>query len=110
LAPEGWPALLVWAVLFIALYLIDVTPFAGLMFGVFIGIGIHTPEHWAAIVLTMFIMLGVVFFVAVKRGKPLVAAIAIGVSSVALMTLHPPLWTLVALHAILFAELFGAAR
>lgn len=107
--PEAWPALLIWAVLFIVLYLIRVTPFAGLMFGIFIGIGIHEPEHWAAMVLTMFIMLGIVFFVAVKRGKPLVAAIAIGVSCIALMTLHPPLWTLVALHAILFAEIFVVA-
>jgi hypothetical protein len=114
-----WRGLLLWAVLFIALYLIRVTPFAGLMFGIFIGIGIGIdtririgigePDHWAAIVLTMFIMLGVVFYVAVKRGKPLVAAIAIGVSSIALMTLHPPLWTLVALHAILFAEIFVVA-
>src|SRR5258705_3562539 len=44
---EAWPALLIWAVLFIALYLIRVTPFAGLMFGVFIGLGVHAPEHWA---------------------------------------------------------------
>jgi hypothetical protein len=105
----AWPALLAWAVLFIALYLVRVTPFAGLMFGNFIGLGVHEPERWPAIVLTMFIMLAIVFFVAVKRGKPIVAAIAIAVSCIALMTMHPPLWTLVALHAILFAEIFVVA-
>ena len=44
---DAWPALLVWAVLFIALYLIQVTPFAGLMFGIFIGIGWKlTDARW----------------------------------------------------------------
>ena len=57
----------------------------------------------------MFIMLGVVFVVAIKWKKPLVAAIAIGVSGIALMMLHPPLWTLIILHAILFAQLFLVA-
>lgn len=115
---DAWPALLLWAVLFIALYLIQVTPFAGLMFGIFAGMAWKLTErslatgvsdHWAPIVLTMFIMVGVVFVVAIKWKKPLVVAIAIGMASIALMMMHPPLWTLVVLHAILFAELFLVA-
>ena len=54
---------------------------------------------------TMFVTLGIVFYVAVKFGRPLVAAVAVALACIALMTLHPPLWTLVALHAILFAEI-----
>src|SRR5205085_2289173 len=72
-------------------------------------LGVHESAHWAAIVLTMFVSLAVVFFAAMRRNAWLVAALAIGVSSIALMTLHPPLWTLVALHAILFAEIFVVA-
>jgi hypothetical protein len=107
--PAAWPWLLGWAVAFIALYLIRVTPFAGLMFAIFIGLAVHETAQWPPIVLTMFVMLGVVFYVAVRFGRPLVAAIAVALSCVALMLLHPPLWTVVALHAILFAEIFVIA-
>ena len=39
----------------------------------------------------------------------MVGAIAIALSCVTLMMLHPPLWTLIALHALLFAALFAVA-
>ena len=105
----AWPALLVWAAAFIALYLWRVSIFAGLLFAIFIGLGVHETAQWAPTVLLMFVMLGVVFYVATKFGRPLVAAVAVALACIALMTFHPPLWTLVALHVILFAEIFVIA-
>jgi uncharacterized membrane protein len=105
----SWPWLLLWLALFIALYLVKVTPFAGLLFGVFIGIAIHEPQQWGAIVMAMLVMLAAVLVVAIRNGRPIVAAMAIALSCVTLMTLHPPLWTLIALHALLFAALFAVA-
>lgn len=110
--PAAWPLLLAWAALFIALYLVRVRDnvFAGILFAPFIGLGIRgEPDYWTAIVLTMFVMLGIVFYVAMKWNRPMVAAIAIALACVALMTLHPPLWMLIALHVILFAGIFVVA-
>jgi len=100
---------LAWLALFIAVYLVKVTPFAGLLFGVFIGIALREPQSWGSIVAAMAVMLAIVVVVAVRDGKPIVAAIAIAASCVTLMALHPPLWTLIALHALLFAALFAVA-
>jgi hypothetical protein len=105
----AWPWLLVWAALFIVLYLVKVTPFAGLLFGVFIGIAMREPDHWAAIVAVMLVMLAIVVVVTLKQGRPLIAATAIALSCVALMFLHPPLAILIALHALLFVALFAVA-
>jgi hypothetical protein len=108
----SWPWLLVWLALFIALYLVKVTPFAGLLFGAFIGIAIREPRSWRAIVVTMLAMLAVVLIVALRKRAPdpsIAAALAVAGSCVTLMALHPPLWTLIALHALLFVALFGVA-
>lgn len=105
----AWPSLLLWLALFIALYLIKVTPFAGLLFGVFIGIALREREAWGAIVAAMLAMLAVVVLVSLWSGRPIVAALAIAGSCVTLMALHPPLWTLIALHTLLFAALFAVA-
>jgi len=105
----SWPWLVVWLALFVALYLIKATPFAGLLFASFIGIAIREPAEWAAIVAAMLVMLAVVVVVNVRRGQPFTAAIAIAFSSIALMMLHPPLYTLIALHVLLFAALFAVA-
>ncbi|MEK6374943.1 MAG: DUF2339 domain-containing protein [Acidobacteriota bacterium] len=105
----SWPWLLAWAALFIVLYLVKVTPFAGLLFGLFIGIAIREPQHWPAIVVAMLVMLAIVVVVTLKQGRPLIAATAIALCCVALMFLHPPLWILIALHALLFAALFALA-
>jgi hypothetical protein len=105
----SWPWLLLWLALFIALYLVGVTPFAGLLFGVFIGVAIREPQQWGAIIVAMLVMLAAVLAVAIRNGRPIVAAIAIALSCITLMTLHPPLWTLIALHALLFAALFALA-
>ena len=110
----SWPWLLVWLALFIALYLVKVTPFAGLLFVAFIGIAIREPRSWRAIVVTMLAMLAVVLIVALRKRAPapdpsIAAALAVAGSCVTLMALHPPLWTLIALHALLFVALFGVA-
>ncbi len=107
--PSSWPWLLLWAALFIALYLLRVTAFAGLLFALFIGIAVREPEHWAPLVGVMLVMLAVVVVASMRRGKPWVAAVAIALSGVALMMLHPPLWMLIALHALLLAALFAVA-
>jgi hypothetical protein len=57
----------------------------------------------------MFIALAVVSAVAMKRNAWLVAALAIAMSSITLMTLHSSLAALVIMHAILFAEIFLVA-
>ena len=105
----SWPWLLLWVAPFIALYLVGVTPFAGLLFGVFIGIAIREPQQWGAIIVAMLVMLAAVLVVAIRHGRPIVAAITIALSCITLMTLHPALWTLIALHALLFAALFAVA-
>ena len=108
-AHASWPWLLLWLALFIALYLVKVTPFAGLLFGVFIGIAIREPQQWGAIIVAMLVILAAVLVVAIRNGRSIAAAIAIALSCITLMTLHPPLWTLTALHALLFAALFAVA-
>lgn len=105
----SWRWLLLWLALFIALYLVKVTPFAGLLFAVFIGIAIREPQSWHAIVVTMLAMLAIVLVVALWNKGPIVAALAVAASCVTLMALHPPLWALIALHALLFAALFAVA-
>ena len=111
----SWPGLLLWLACFIAVYLVKMTPFAGLLFGVFIGIAVREPQQWGAIIVAMLVMLGVVLVVAGRRGRPIAgggpiaAASAIALSCVTLMTLQPPLWTLIALHALLFGALFAVA-
>jgi hypothetical protein len=124
----SWPWLLVWLALFVALYLVKVTPFAGLLFAVFIGIALREPGSWVTIVVTMLAMLAIVLVVtrrqvvARRHGgnasavadagsvrASIVAALAVGGSCVALMVQQPPLWALIALHALLFAALFAVA-
>jgi hypothetical protein len=105
----SWPWSLVWLALFIALYLVRVTPFAHLLFFVFIGLAIHEPQSDATILAAMLALLAVVLAVTIRRGRPILGAIAVALSSVALMALQPPLWLLLAAHALLFAALFGVA-
>lgn len=105
----SWPWLLVWLALFIGLYLVKVTPFAGLLFGVFIGIAVREPQSWGAIIVAMLAMLAVVLVVALRKGASIAAAFALASSCVTLMALRPPLATLIVLHALLFAALFAVA-
>ncbi len=105
----SWPWLFVWLALFVALYLVKLTPFAGLLFGVFVGIALREPQTWGGVVAAMLPMLAVVVVLATRGSRPIVAALALAASCVTLMTLHPPLWTLVGLHALLFGAVFTVA-
>jgi hypothetical protein len=105
----AWPWLLAWLAAFIVVYLVEVTPFAGLLLGVFIGIALREPQSWAGIVAAMLVMLAAVVVVAVRKEQPLVAVLAIAMACVALMALHPPLSALIALHAVLLAALLAVA-
>ena len=78
----SWPWLLLWLAVFVALYLVEVTPFAGLLFGVFIGVALREPQQWVAIVAAMLAMLAVVVVVAIRNGRPVTAAIAIAMSCI----------------------------
>lgn len=107
--PLSWPSTLIWFALFIGLYLIRVTPFAHLLFFVFIGLAIHEPGRATPILATMLALLAFVVVVTILRGRPVLGAIAIALSSVALMVLHPSVWLLLAVHAILFTAFFLVA-
>ena len=105
----SWPWLLLWLAVFVALYLVEVTPFAGLLFGVFIGVALREPQQWVAIIVAMLAMLAIVLVVAIRNGRPVTAAMATAMSCITLMMLHPPVWTLITLHALLFSALFAVA-
>jgi Predicted membrane protein (DUF2339) len=105
----SWPWTLLWFAAFIALYLVRVTPFAHLLFFVFIGLAIHEPQHSRTILAAMLTVLAIVVAVTILRGQPVLGAIAIALSSVALMALTPTLWLLLAVHLILFAAFLEMA-
>jgi hypothetical protein len=109
----SWPWSLLWLALFVALYLVaaEAAPFAALLFFVFIGLAQREPHHEAALIAAMLALLAVVLAGTMQRGRrqPITAAIAIALSAIALMTLHPPLWLLLAIHAILLIALFAVA-
>jgi len=105
----AWPWLLAWLAAFIVVYLVEVTPFAGLLLGVFIGIALREPQSWAGLVAAMLVMLAAVVVVAVRREQPIVAALALAMACVTVMALHPPLWVVIALHVVLFGALLAVA-
>lgn len=108
-AHQSWPWSLLWLALFIALYLIRITPFAPLLFFVFIGLAVHEPRGYALLLGAMLVLLADVLVVTIRGGRAILGAIAVAFSSAALMTLHPPLGPLLLFHAILFAALFVVA-
>jgi hypothetical protein len=110
----SWPWSLLWLALFIALYLAraETAPFAALLFFVFIGLARLEPHHEATLIPVMLALLAVVLvgtMGTMRRRQPVTAAIAIALAAIALMTLHPPLWLLLAIHAILLLALFAVA-
>jgi|GEM_PF-2405958 len=134
--PDSWPpqpvrglvlTVAVWVGLFIALYLVrKTTPFAALLFFVFIGLGIREPQDSTTVIVAMVGMLLAVLVTFIRRGDASLGAIAIGLSAIALMVLNPlsPLylmrvshalapppvpWFVLAAFAILFAALFTLA-
>jgi hypothetical protein len=107
--PASWPWSLLWLALFVALYLVAATPFAALLFFVFIGLALREPHHATALILVMLAFLAVVLAEMLRRRQPLTVAIAIALSAMALMTLAPPLWLALASHALLLFALFAVA-
>jgi len=133
--PASWPprpvpglilTVAVWLGLFIALYLARTTPFASLLFFVFIGLAIRQPEDYVTLVVVMVAVLITVVHTFIRRRNPILGAIAIGLSAIALMVLNPlsplyamwvshalsppPLpWIIITAFAILFAALFVLA-
>jgi len=101
----SWPWLLLWLAAFIALYLVRISYAAALLFFAFTALAIREPSRDMTLTGAMFAMLLAVIVVAIWKKKPLLAATAIALSSIALMSIAPPLWILLASHALLFAAI-----
>jgi hypothetical protein len=134
-APGSWPVgpvpglvlcIAVWTALFIALYLIRTTIFAALLFAVFIGMAFRQPQDGAVLIVAMIGLLIAVLATFIRRGNPILGAIAIAIVAKAVMVLNPlsPLymtqvshtlnpppgpWLVLIAFAILFALLFVLA-
>ncbi|HEY3051968.1 MAG TPA: DUF2339 domain-containing protein [Thermoanaerobaculia bacterium] len=131
---ELWPvtavpglvfSIAMWTAAFVVLYLIRDIFFAALLFVVFIGLAIRQPQDYATLILAMLLLLIVVVIAMLVFDRPVLAAIAIAFSALALMALNPLplLWPLFPAHAlyvmpagllfvahvILFIALFGVA-
>jgi hypothetical protein len=96
--PDTWPprpvpglivTIAIWAGLFIALYLVRTTIFTALLFFVFIGLAIRQPEDYVVLVVVMLAMLITVVQAFIRRGNPILAAIAIALCAIAVMVLNP---------------------
>lgn len=105
----SWPWSLLWLGLFVALYLVKTSYVSALLFFVFTGLAIREPAHDVTLNGAMLAVLAAVVAVAVLKAKPMLASIAIALSSIALMTMEPPLRILLATHAILFAAILAIA-
>ena len=55
---------------FIALYLVEITPFTGLLFGDLHRIAVREPQQWAIIIGAMLVILSIELVVTVRRGRP----------------------------------------
>jgi len=96
--PDSWPprpvpglilTIAIWLGLFIALYLVRTTIFASLLFFVFIGLAIRQPEDYVMLVVVMLALLITVVQAFILSGNPMLGAIAIGLSAIAVMVLNP---------------------
>ena len=96
--PDSWPprpvpglilTIAIWLGLFIALYLVRTTIFASLLFFVFIGLAIRQPEDYVMLVVVMLALLITVVQAFIRSGNPMLGAIAIGLSAIAVMVLNP---------------------
>lgn len=118
-----WMAL--WAAAFVLLYLFSLPVFAALLFFAFLGLAIRQPQDSMILMAALLVLLAVVVW-ALRRSRPVPAAIAAAFASLALMALHPlpllwPLfpahalqvspgwWLLLPAHALVFAALFAVA-
>ncbi|HEX7807925.1 MAG TPA: DUF2339 domain-containing protein, partial [Thermoanaerobaculia bacterium] len=119
-------SLVIWIGLFVLLYLVGTPLYAGLLFFAFLGLAIRQPQDATTMIVAMLLILAFVVLV-LKESAPIVAAIATGFASLALIALHPlpifwplfpahalqppPHWLLLLVaHAIVFTALFVIAR
>jgi len=134
-SPDTWPPrpvpglvlyISIWLALFIALYLARTTVFASLLFLVFIGLALRQPEDYVTLVAVLVGVTYAVVHTFIRRGNPILAAIAIALSAIALMVLNPlsPLflmnpshtsqpppapWPMLVAFGFLFAATFAVA-
>lgn len=110
----SWPWSLVWLAAFVALYLAaaprirnNVVQTAGLLFFVFIALAVREEGRDHTLIGAMLALLTVVMVFAIVRRVPMVAVIAIAMSSAAVMVMDPglrvDLFTQLALLAALMA-------
>jgi Predicted membrane protein (DUF2339) len=116
----------IWIALFVALYLIGPTIFAALMFGAYIALAARQPSGWLTLIVVMTIALLLLLAVTYRARRWDHAAIALVLSSFALMAFNPlqaldglvpahalsalpPMWLIALLQAALFAGLLFLA-
>lgn len=102
---ESWPWSLLWLAAFVALYLVKTSYAAAFLFFAFTGLAIRERAHDLTLTGAMLALLAAVVVVAILKAKPLLAATAIALSSIALMSIAPPLRILLVSHAALFAAI-----
>jgi hypothetical protein len=106
--PDSWPPqpephltmlVSVWLIFFILLYLVRTTPFAALLFFVFIGLALRQPEDGTAWMLGALVG---TLFVLIQRRKPILGAIAIGLCAIAIIVRNPlsPLYLIQVSHSL----------
>ena len=108
-APNAWPWILLWLAAFMALYLARISYATAALFFAFTALGIRETTHDAMLTGAMLALLAALIAIAVRKAKPMLAAAAIALSSIALMTIAPPLRILLASHALLFAAILFIA-
>lgn len=115
--PQSWPWSVAWLGVFVALYLATgvrldtvATYTAPLLFFVFTGLSLHEPQRYGTLTGAMFALLAIVFVFALLRSKPYVAAIALALSSLAVMTMDDaPAGLTITAQVAIFAALFVIA-
>jgi hypothetical protein len=100
---QSWPWSLLWLAAFVALYLAKTSFASAALFFVFTGLAIREPSQAGTLNGAMLALLAVLVLVAIRKAMPLLAATAIALSSIALMTMAPQLRILFASHVLLFA-------
>lgn len=108
---QSWPWSLVWLAVFVALYLAVATRLktvamyaAPLLFYVFIGLALREPRQYATLTGAMFALLAIVIVFALMQSKPSLAAIALTLSSFAVLAMtDAPVSFRMTVQAVLYA-------
>jgi hypothetical protein len=108
---ESWPMSLVWLGVFVAMYLAAAVRLetvamytAPLLFFAFIGFALREPQHYVTLTGAMFALLAMVITFALMRSKPSLAAIALTLSSFAVLAMFDaPASFKITVQAVLYA-------